>query len=284
MNDWSEVATGVFHRRYEPLDVSVSAVVCGDGLLVVDTRSGPAEADQLRADLRALSPLPVRWAVNTHGHYDHCFGNQRFGRASDLAVPIYGHERVPEQLRAYEAPELLQRIAEGVEPAQEWRAVVITPPTELVGAFRALSLGGRAVELTHLGRGHTDNDLVVHVPDAAAWLVGDLVEESGPPAFGVDSFPLDWPCTLAALVGQLETGAVLVPGHGAPVDAAYAARQRDEIAEIGTRIRAAHVAGLTPDEAHERVSAGSYPPETIREAVRAGYAQLAALRPKDRVV
>ena len=116
--------------------------MCGDGLLVVDTRSGGGEADELRADLRTLSPLPVRWVVNTHGHYDHCFGNQRFGPASDLAVPIYGHERVPDQLRTYEEPELAERIAGGVEPVDEWRGVVITPPTELVGRFRALRLSG----------------------------------------------------------------------------------------------------------------------------------------------
>jgi glyoxylase-like metal-dependent hydrolase (beta-lactamase superfamily II) len=38
--------------------------------------------------------------------------------------------------------------------------------------------------MRHLGRGHTDNDLLVHVPDASAWLVGDVLEESGPPMYG----------------------------------------------------------------------------------------------------
>ena len=277
MNPWSEVAQGVFQRRYEPLDVSVCVVVCGDGLLVVDTRSNGREADELRTDLLALSPLPVLAVVNTHGHYDHCFGNQRFGPASDLAVPIFGHARLPAQLATYEQPELSAWIAAGVEPAADWRAVVITPPSELVGSFRALTLGGRAVELAHLGRGHTDNDLVVHVPDAAAWLVGDLLEESGPPAFGRDSFPLDWACTLAALVGQLEPGAVLVPGHGAPVDRDFAASQRDSIAALGTLVRAAHAAGLSPIDARDaHASSWPFPAETVEAAISAGYAQLTA--------
>ena len=34
-----------------------------------------------------------------------------------------------------------------------------------------LDLGGRGVTLRHLGRGHTDHDLVVHVPDAGAVFV-----------------------------------------------------------------------------------------------------------------
>jgi len=272
VSQWSEVAQGVFQRRYQPLDVSVCVVVCGEGLLVIDTRSNGREADELRTDLLALSPLPVLAVVNTHGHYDHCFGNQRFGPASDLTVPIFGHARVPAQLETYEQPELSAWIAAGVEPVADWRAVVLTPPTELVGSFRALTLGGRAVELAHLGRGHTDND----VPDAATWLVGDLVEESGPPAFGCDSFPLDWGCTLAALVGQLEPGAVLVPGHGAPVDRDFAASQRDSIAAVATLVRAAHSARLSPAEARDaHASEWPFPAETVESAIRAGYAQLA---------
>ena len=55
---------------------------------------------------------------------------------------------------------LARWIAEGAEPVEDWREVVITPPTELVGERTTLDLGDRVVELRHLGRGHTDNDLL----------------------------------------------------------------------------------------------------------------------------
>lgn len=64
------------------------AVVRGaDGLLVVDTRGSRRQGDELLDDLRDLD-RPVRCVVNTHGHFDHSFGNQCFGPA----VPIYGHD------------------------------------------------------------------------------------------------------------------------------------------------------------------------------------------------
>ena len=61
--------------------------------------------------MRELGTLPVRWVVNTHAHFDHTFGNARFGPDSDLGAPIYGHERVPAHLDAYERPMLAELIA-----------------------------------------------------------------------------------------------------------------------------------------------------------------------------
>lgn len=274
---WEEVAAGVFRRRYQPHDVSVCVVRGTGGLLVCDTRSSHRQANEIRADLAELGTLPVRWVVNTHAHFDHSFGNARFGPGSDLGAPIYGHERVPAHLDAYERPMLAEVIASGEEPAGEWREIVITPPTVLVGEAMTLDLGGTAAELLHFGRGHTDNDLLVHLPDSGAWLTGDLVEESGPPVYGPDSFPLDWPATIARLQAALGEGDVLVPGHGAVVDAAFVSAQHEQLAAVATLITDLHAAGVPENGA---LAAGGgrwpFPAAGMSEAVRNGYAQLAS--------
>jgi glyoxylase-like metal-dependent hydrolase (beta-lactamase superfamily II) len=278
MAAWAEVAAGVFQRRYQPHDVSVCVVRSTGGLLVCDTRSSHRQADELRADLRELGTQPVRWVINTHAHFDHTFGNARFGPGSDIGAPIYGHERVPAHLDAYERRVLAELIAEAGEPADEWREVVITPPTVLVGAAMTLDLGGRAVELRYLGRGHTDNDLLVHVPDAGAWLAGDLIEESGPPAYGSDSFPLDWPATITRLRAALGAEDVLVPGHGATVGAAFLAAQHEQITAVAALITELHAAGVPADHAPaEGGGRWPFPASHLADAVRAGYAQLSGL-------
>ena len=104
--------------------------------------------------------------------------------------------------------------------------MVITPPTDLIVARHLMNLGDRFVTLLHLGRGHTDNDLLVHVPDAAAWLLGDVIEESGPPMYGPECFPLEWPLTVARLLTLLGGDDVLVPGHGGPVGPSFARPSR----------------------------------------------------------
>ena len=272
---WDEVANGVFQRRYNPLDVSVCVIRGADGLAVVDTRSSPRQADEIRADLRELGSQPVRWVINTHAHYDHSFGNQRFGPASALNVPIYGHVRVPAHLDRYERHMLAEWIARGEEPVEEWREVVITPPTELVGDRHVLDLGDRAVELLHLGRGHTDNDLLLRIPDAGVWLAGDVIEESGPPCYGSGCFPFDWPQTVTRLLGLTDDGDVLVPGHGAPVDPAFARAQQGQLAGVADLIRELHASGVPADQA---AAAGGdqwpLPVAGLAPAIEAGYAQL----------
>ena len=96
-----------------------------------------------------------------------------------------------------------------------------------------LDLGDRGVELAHLGRGHTDNDLVVSVPGAGVVYAGDLLEESAPPAYGDDCFPLDWPGTADALVARAPT--TFVPGHGDVMGLAAAAEQATAIAAVAER-------------------------------------------------
>jgi glyoxylase-like metal-dependent hydrolase (beta-lactamase superfamily II) len=97
-----------------------------------------------------------------------------------------------------------------------------------------LDLGGRTVALRHLGRGHTDHDVVAHVPDAATVFAGDLVEQGAPPSVGPDSDLAAWPATLDALLALAPR--LVVPGHGDPVDAAFVTEQR---AELARRARAA---------------------------------------------
>jgi glyoxylase-like metal-dependent hydrolase (beta-lactamase superfamily II) len=267
---WNEVADGVFQRRYDPLDISICVVRGADGLLLVDTRSSPRQADEIRADLRELGDAPVLAVVNTHAHFDHTFGNQRF-----TAAPLYGHRLVPDHLEAFERHLLAAWVALGDEAAQEWAEVRITPPSVLVGDGHRLDVGGRSVDLLHLGRGHTDNDLVVHVPDAGAWLVGDLVEESGPPMYGSGCFPLEWPETNLALVERVGAADVVVPGHGKPVTRDFVTEQQAQIEAVAGLIRELHRTGVPEAQA---VAAGggrwALPPEGLTTAIAQGYAQL----------
>jgi glyoxylase-like metal-dependent hydrolase (beta-lactamase superfamily II) len=97
----------------------------------------------------------------------------------------------------------------------------------------AAGLGGRSVELRHPGRAHTDGDLAVLVPDARVAFLGDLVTSDGPPGLR-DSYPLEWPDALAALLGDL-TGTV-VPGHGPVVDRAGVEVLLANLQEVSRRV------------------------------------------------
>lgn len=272
MTIWLNVADGVWQARYQPLDVSICLVRGEDGLLLVDTRCNPREAREIVSDVTTSGLGHIRWVVNSHAHYDHSFGNQVF--ATDAT--IYGHERIPAHFQEFEAPRLERWLANPAEqPQYDWAGVTLTPPHVLVDERISLDLGGRIVDLIALPPGHTDTDLIVHIPDAACWLLGDIVEESGPPMYGSGSFPFAWPAVVRRLADRIGPRDVLVPGHGQVVDRAFLLAQAHQLDVVAAGIVEAHHHGDGVEAATARIAEASGLAEHIIEpAVRRGYAQL----------
>jgi glyoxylase-like metal-dependent hydrolase (beta-lactamase superfamily II) len=261
---WREVGDRVWVRRYESLDQTIGVIGGDSGLIVIDTRASHRLADELRAELAEL-PGAVVGVVNTHGHWDHVFGNARF-----TPMPIWGHVRCATMITEH-GEEQRARLIDRYPPetAEQFREVELTPPTDLFEDTATLDLGDRQVELRHLGRGHTDNDIVVRVPDASVLFAGDLLENAPAPGFG-DSFPIAWAVTGRALL-ELVDGAV-VPGHGDPFARAFAARQVEELGILAGLARDAVRGAIGPDDVIRR---SPFPAEPTGEALDRARLELA---------
>jgi len=271
--DFVEVADRVWVARYPWLDVNVSVVAGEAGLVVLDTQASTALARELVGDLRRLSAQPVVWAVNSHQHFDHAFGNAVL-RAEGAGLIC--HESAAETLPSY-AAQVLAAAAEEDDPRyREVAATEVVIPERTFSSALTIDLGDRYVELVHPGRGHTAGDLVMRVPDADCVLAGDLVEQTDDgdvPAYGEDCFPMEWPLTLDVVLGLTTASTVVVPGHGAPVDRGFVEGQRNAIGIVAETIRDLAGRGVPVEEA---VTAAEwpYPGGRLREAVRRGYEQL----------
>jgi len=277
-----EVADRCFVARYEFVNVNVGVVAGERGLLVVDTHASEVEARRVLEDVRRLGLGEVVRVVNTHAHFDHCFGNAVFAEEYD-AVKLIAHEQAAAVLpdQAADLQEQARRDAEsGEDPrVRDIAEARIVVPEHTFSSAGVVDLGDRYVELAHLGRGHTAGDAVIRVPDADVVFAGDLVEEftdgGAAPGFGDDCYPLDWPGTLDLLVGMLTDNTVVAPGHGVPVDRDYVQEQRASIALVAQTV--ADLAGQGVPVA-EALAAGQwpYPAEALENAVRRGYEQLPA--------
>jgi glyoxylase-like metal-dependent hydrolase (beta-lactamase superfamily II) len=222
---WRELAAGVLVAVAEPDAVNLGLVLGTERALLVDTGSSPAQGRAVRQSVASVTDRPLAAVVVSHWHRDHAFGLAAFTDLETIA-----HESVRDRLSSPAATADATRL--GVEPAE------LAWPNREIAVAAALDLGGRRVEVAHLGRGHTDGDLVVVVPDADLVFAGDLIESAGPPSFGPDSVPGEWAGTLDGLIGLMTEHTVAVPGHGDPVDREFVFSQRGRIA--------AQAAGQTP--------------------------------------
>ncbi|MGH3510049.1 MAG: MBL fold metallo-hydrolase [Nocardioidaceae bacterium] len=266
-----EIADRVWVARFEFLDVNVGLVAGARGLLMVDTNVSEAVAADVLAEVRRLGVGDVVTVVNTHHHFDHCFGNVTL--AEEYAPELVCHETAAEVMLARGRE--VQRKAGEERP--DIAATRIRVPETTFSSAKAIDLGDRAVELVHPGRGHTGGDVVVRIADVDLVFAGDLVEESavrqGVPGFGDDSYPLEWPATLDLLLGLLTATSTVVPGHGLPVDREFVSEQGAAIGVVAETIRDLAARGVPVEDALDAAS-WPYPKSELAAAVRRGYAQL----------
>ncbi|WP_109471789.1 MBL fold metallo-hydrolase [Ornithinimicrobium cavernae] len=235
-----EIAPGTYVRRHSELDLNCGLVVGSERALVIDTRSTTERGEALAAAVREITPLE-QVVVNTHAHYDHCFGNAAFrdsqiyahvGAAESLQrTAEHQRSQVVEHLRRTERPEL----------AQTYVDTEVVLPFYLVEAETTpIDLGDRTAYLIFGGRGHTDHDLLVAVPDVSTVFWADLIEQGADPAMD-DSFPLEWGETLTRLQEHPHVrGARLnVPGHGEVVGPEFVDQQRQVLTHLATELAAA---------------------------------------------
>jgi glyoxylase-like metal-dependent hydrolase (beta-lactamase superfamily II) len=260
---WHEVADHVFYRRFVDFNVTVGLVVGDESSLLIDTRGSERQGRELGGEIRWITQNKLILA-NTHHHYDHSFGNYAF-----LPADMWGHEQCAARLRADSRTTQFALAAAMPEVAYEYTETRITPPNKTFRESIVLDLGNRLVELTHYGRGHTDNDIVALIPDVHVLFAGDLIEQGGPPSFE-DSYPLDWPGTLGRLL-DVAMGPV-VPGHGEVVTSSFIEGQLADLSALAGLARRVRFDGGSVNDA---LPLSPFPASVARTALHRAFAQLA---------
>ena len=87
--------------------VTASAVVTREGIVVVDTLPFGVETQEMIEYLNSLGMGPIKYLVNTHWHLDHINGNYLF----DDSVELVCHKRCQQAMQEY-APAALEEARE----------------------------------------------------------------------------------------------------------------------------------------------------------------------------
>jgi quinoprotein relay system zinc metallohydrolase 2 len=211
-----EIAPGNFvHRGRDDVatrenggDIANIGFIVGNRCVaVIDTGGTLVEGRALRAAIRAKTPLPVCYVINTHMHPDHIFGNAAF---LDDHPQFVGSAKLAqaEASRADNYKRVLKR-----ELGDEGQGSEIIGPTQTVNGSGTLDLGGRTLTLRTWETAHTNNDMTVYDENTGTAWLGDLLFVRCIPV--VDGSVVGWLHDIAGL-RQMNPRHV-VPGHG-PID------------------------------------------------------------------
>ena len=127
---------------------NVNALVTEGGVALIDTKF-EMDYDTIMEQLRTITDQPVDYVINTHLHGDHTGGNEQM---QAMKAKVIASENARRIMSEREAPGLAD----------------ITFDEHM-----RIHLGDMPIDLYYFGRGHTDGDIFIHLPEDGILLTGD---------------------------------------------------------------------------------------------------------------
>jgi glyoxylase-like metal-dependent hydrolase (beta-lactamase superfamily II) len=203
------------------------------GTFVIDDQYAPL-TEKILAAIRAITPDPVRFVVNTHWHGDHTGGNENFGKAGALLV---AHENVRQRMSAEQFNALFDR---KTPPSPEAALPVVTFTDAITFHWN-----GDDIRVYHVPPAHTDTDSIVQFSKADVVHMGDVFFNGSYPFVDASSGGRVDGVIEAADRALAGTGAAtrFIPGHGPLGTRADLQAYRDMLKALRDRVAALKAAG-----------------------------------------
>jgi glyoxylase-like metal-dependent hydrolase (beta-lactamase superfamily II) len=280
------------NATHDMVDGNSTAILTKDGIIVIDTYGNPDIARRMILELKKITPLPVKYVVNTHWHYDHITGNSVFKKyyphciiiaqaatrtLMDTLVPAAmktepqasmdiiaeykakiksGKKDDSTLLTAYERN---IRYPETIRDAEYFIASFgqysYAPPEITFTDTLFLFSGEDKIILFYPGKAHTIGDAVVYLPAQNILITGDLLVSPVPYALG--AYHDTWMEALKRIV-QLHP-AILIPGHGdVQRDLSYVQLVIELLDTLETEVHAAVTRNLTLEQAWQEIQLNEF--------------------------
>ena len=208
---FKKIKEGIYVYAQKPADSNAGIILTSEGVVLIDSGHNPPDSLAVSNAIKKLTPLPVRYLINTEPHSDHTTGHFVF---SPPAM-IIAHEGATESMKqAYNPKRNEKLIADYPEMRESFKGFkMITPHIEYRQKM-ILNVGERNFELHYLKNVHSE-------ADTAIWLPKERVLFSAAVA-GIKRFSnirpnVQIPDMLSAMkMMKALNPEIVVPGHGAP--------------------------------------------------------------------
>jgi glyoxylase-like metal-dependent hydrolase (beta-lactamase superfamily II) len=207
-------------------------LVTPDGIIATDPINADA-AEWLKAELATRFGKPVKYLIYSHDHVDHIAGGEVF---ADTAV-VVAHEQAKRDI---------------IDERRPTAVPDITFSDEMT-----IELGGKTVELSYIGRSHSDNMVVMRFPDERVVFAVDFIPIRTLAWKNLtDAYIPDWMDAIAR-VETLDFD-ILAPGHGPLGTKADATAFRKYMNALHEQVLKADRAGKSLAEMQESIRLEAY--------------------------
>ena len=239
------------------------------GAILVDTKNAGL-GDPLKREAESRGPS-ITLTINTHHHGDHTGGNYAFtsgaGGMGGAGAPLVAHTSAKPRIESQTARYInglraaiqsgptdeMKREAEArLEQLDSTPGAWLPSKTVSLGAH-PIESGGRTIIAHHIGNGHTDNDLIVHLEDENLIHFGDLIFNGLHPFCDVNAQVSirGWIASLMRGMEMADEKTIVVPGHGPVTDRAGIRAQIDYFEQLLENVSAQIELGKSRDEVTE---------------------------------
>src|SRR5215472_3118901 len=222
---------------------NVAVYITGEGVILVDDKF-EYDYNDIVEKVKSVTNEPIKYVLNTHHHGDHTGSNAKFLPTAE--VMAHANAR--------------KNIVNGKQPGAP--RVTFTQETSVF-------LGGKEVRARYFGRGHTNGDVMVYLPELKVLHTGDLMAGSSPLIdYNGGGSLLEWTATLdEAMKMDFDT---VIPGHGPLAKKADLLAYRNNVEKLKSRVTGL-IRQNTPKEEIAKVMTGEFGWAADGLQMRAGF-------------
>ena len=206
-------------------------LVTDAGVMVTDPINKDA-AQWLKDEIASRFGKPIKYLVYSHDHVDHIAGGEVFGAANVIA-----HENARADIIGEKRPTAVPNIT--------------------FSDNMTINLGGNAVELSYLGRSHSDNMIVMNFPRQRVLFAVDFIPiKSLPWKTLTDAYIPEW-IDAVKRVEAMDFD-ILMPGHGSPGSKADVTALREYMETLYGAVLSGMREGQTLQQLKENINLPEY--------------------------
>jgi cyclase len=208
---FKKIKEGIYVQSASETNSNCGIILTQDGVVLIDSGHNPTDSRAVLEAVKKLTPLPIRFLINTEVHPDHTTGHFVF---SPPAV-IINHAGASEAMKKAYDPErintLMKQSPEMREAAQGYR--LITPQIEYTEKM-TLHLGERTLELLRLKNVHSEADTAIWLPQERVLFAASVAVPNS--LNNIRPF-VTIPDMLAGMKRMKSLNPeIVIPGHGSP--------------------------------------------------------------------